>query len=372
MEKPVVNIPSKIFSDIYYLHSKYQGKEWSGHLYYNTQGDLNNPNELIIDVKEFVLLDLGSAAFTEIDPTGEQLIEMYDKRPQILTMKHGCIHTHHNMRTFFSGTDTDTLLENAANYNFFLSVIVNNAGDTIAKISLQGFIEEPETTNLHKFKFGKGFIEKIITKEKKVTEIVYVYDCIIKIENSVEEEFDKLLKAKEAKFKIEALNSTYHKGGFGTSLQKTKDVWEEDNTSMSKYFQEKTKTQTAVPNNQMKVSFKNPVDVGGISTKHSIKDSTIGFLTALILQDADLDFAFNTDYQNAISSWEEEVGIELLLEYKAFVTDWCEPIFDDIFGSEITKEELRDIKINVAVILGESIPEQAIKPIVEKYLDSIK
>ena len=100
-EKPIVNIPSKIFSDVYYLHSKYQGKEWSGHLYYNKIGDINDPANLIINVEEFVLLDLGTAGATEIDPTGEQIIEMYEKKPQILTMQHGLVHTHHNMRTFF-------------------------------------------------------------------------------------------------------------------------------------------------------------------------------------------------------------------------------------------------------------------------------
>jgi hypothetical protein len=215
-ETPIVNIPSKIFSDIYYLHSKYQGKEWSGHLYFTKQGDIDNPSELIIDIKEFILLDIGTVGATEIDPSGEQIIDMYEKRPQVLTMKQGLLHTHHNMKTFFSGTDTSTLLENAANYPFFLSVIVNNAGDTIAKISQQGFIEEPETKHNYKYKFNRGFLQKEVVKESRIIEVVYIYDCIINIENSVEEELTKLLEIQEEKRKIAQSLISYsnHNNGF--------------------------------------------------------------------------------------------------------------------------------------------------------------
>lgn len=370
-EVPVVNIPSKIFSDVYYLHSKYPGKEWSGHLYFTKKGDINDPNNLIIDVQEFVLLDLGTAGATEIDPTGEQVIDMYTNRPQILSMQQALLHTHHSMRTFFSGTDWDTLLENASNYPFFLSVIVNNEGATIAKISLQGFIEESETTNTFKYKFNKGFLEKIITKEKKVTEVIYVYTCKINIENSVDEDFNKLLELKQAKqLLLNEKNNSFNSfiGDNGSFRREFEDDWNYSGIGNSNNINPRSNNFKRKPHKEYKQTnlFKEVVQ------KPSIKDLTIEFLTCLLLQDTDLNITHDITYSQAIEMWDEEVGIEMLKEFKDFIRQTVEECFNNIFGEEVLQEDLNSIKANVNIILGNSTPEVAIKPIINKYLNSIK
>ena len=368
-EVPIVNIPSKIFSDVYYLHSKYPGKEWSGHLYFTKQGDINNPSELIIDIKEFVLLDLGTVGSTEIDPSGEQIIDMYEKYPHILTMKQALIHTHHNMRTFFSGTDNDTLLENAANYPFFLSVIVNNEGATIAKISVQGFIEEPETKHTYKYKFNRGFLEKETIIEKKTTEVVYVYTCKINIENSVNVELEKLLKVQEDKrLSIELNNNTNHRTFIGGNGD-WKDEWNDNKVNKYHPLDPRFKPK---PHKQIQGELFQESVLDRQFIRPTTKESTLNFLTALILQDDDLAYTFDTNYGQAVASWKEEVGEEMIVEFKEYVESIVEDVFENIFGIEIEKEELEEIKIHVNIIIGNSIQEKTVKEIVMEYLNTIK
>lgn len=369
-EVPIVNIPSKIFSDVYYLHSKYPGKEWSGHLYFSKKGDITNPSELVIDIQEFVLLDLGTAGATEIDPTGEQIMNMYESRPQVLSLKQGLLHTHHNMRTFFSGTDWDTLLENASNYDFFLSVIVNNEGATIAKISLQGFIEEAETTNTYKYKFNRGFLEKEIIKEKKITEVIYVYTCKINIENNVDEEFNKLLEIKENQRLVSIQNNAIGRTFYDRTV--SHNGFEDDWGDSRVRKQHPRDPDFKVKNHkQIELPFGDSI----LDTKLQIpttKDLTLNWLTSLLLQDDDFEYTFTTTYRQAIEQWEEELGIESLPVFTTYVEEIVEDVFNNIFGDEIELEELEDIKLHVSIILGNSPQELAIKPIVNNYLNSIK
>ena len=66
--------------------------------------------------------------------------------------KMGHIHSHHNMSTFFSGTDTDELHENAVNYLYYLSLIVNFSGKYSAKIAVH--TKEEDRYLVHKNETG--------------------------------------------------------------------------------------------------------------------------------------------------------------------------------------------------------------------------
>lgn len=374
VEKPTVNIPSKIFSDIYYLHSIYPGQEWSGYLYFNKRGDITDPSNLIIDVQEFVLLDLGTVGATEIDPTGEQIVDMYEKKPQILTMKSGLIHTHHKMNTFFSGTDWNTLLENATNYDFFLSIIVNNEGATIGKISLIGSIEEPQVTHKYKFKFNRGFVEKEKVFESKTTEVIYVYDCNINIENSVKEDFDKIKERKDTEKSLTILNQKEYSFNKNRSVI---DDWDipEPKRSVHPY----SKNWEKKPHKQYKEDFQttlfNEKDDLSLPSRPTTKDLTLTFLMALLLQDDDLEFIeleSAMTYAQAVKLWDEEVGIEMIEEFKEYITQVVDIAFENIFGEEINEDDFIDIKIHISVVMGSTIQEQTVKEVVENYFKTLK
>lgn len=91
---PIISIPSNIFGNFYSLHTKFKNLEWSGWIFYNTVGSLENPDIMCINITDFILLDIGSGAFTSIDPTGEQIANIYIDRPHLMGMQYGILHTH--------------------------------------------------------------------------------------------------------------------------------------------------------------------------------------------------------------------------------------------------------------------------------------
>ena len=79
-------------------------------------------------------MDIGSSGYTEFNMSPE-VISYMTENPELLDMNLGLIHSHAQMRTFFSGTDTSTLKEEGKDRNHFVSLIVNNAGTYTAAIT---------------------------------------------------------------------------------------------------------------------------------------------------------------------------------------------------------------------------------------------
>ena len=134
--KAKLYITQNIKDQIDFLHHKVGNFEWSGFLFYTIlKGELSKPSTLEIQADDIFLLDIGSTTHTAATISSEDLIEMYENIPGAEEgKKYGLIHTHHNMDTFFSGTDVDELHDNVGKHNFYLSLIVNNAGKYCAKM----------------------------------------------------------------------------------------------------------------------------------------------------------------------------------------------------------------------------------------------
>ena len=81
-------------------------------------------------------MDEGSAGYTEFDMSADVMNYMIE-HPNLISenVYQGLIHSHNNMSTFFSGTDTGTLLSEGSDVNHFVSLIVNNAGKYTAGIT---------------------------------------------------------------------------------------------------------------------------------------------------------------------------------------------------------------------------------------------
>ena len=119
-----------------YLAEKFPSTEWSGILVWEVvSGDLGNASQLVLQANYVFPMDIGSSAYTEYT-NGEDTLDMYDAYPDAITMKVGHIHSHHTMTTFFSGTDTDELHNNADKYIAYLSLIVNNENKNSAKLAI--------------------------------------------------------------------------------------------------------------------------------------------------------------------------------------------------------------------------------------------
>lgn len=79
----------------------------------------------------------GTQAYTEYsfdEAVADFIMDKTEENPEFMTYKIGHIHSHNSMGVFFSGTDMDELFDNCVNHNFYLSLIVNNYMEMIAKL----------------------------------------------------------------------------------------------------------------------------------------------------------------------------------------------------------------------------------------------
>ena len=170
--------------------------EWSGCTFYSIEGDLTKPDELSILVHDMIPLDKGSAAFTEYNFDGR--VMKYMNEMDYFDLKIGHLHSHHNMKTFFSGTDLDEVMENSEFIKPYLSIIINNAYDFSCKLAFRIKEKTPTTYEFQDIDYtAKQFS---IPSE---SEYVANYDCTVvipmqefSISDSFKHQFNEIMKPK--------------------------------------------------------------------------------------------------------------------------------------------------------------------------------
>jgi hypothetical protein len=183
--KGKVIITPAFHNQIKYLCSKIPSVEWSGVLYHTSEGQLEDPSTFVCKPEHILLMDKGTATYTSYDFGSPLFMDGLHSKPELLEMTAGHIHSHNTMSSFFSGTDQDELAENAVNYNYYLSLIVNNQGQYVAAVAFPGTIEGRIITYVN----NKGVKVNIKTDDEKV---IFYYDLEVVIQ---EETFvDKIKK----------------------------------------------------------------------------------------------------------------------------------------------------------------------------------
>lgn len=153
-------IPAEVERKIKFTCQKVWNTEWSGTLFFTHEGSFEN-NDLVIRCVDIYIMDIGTQAYTEFDMNPDVISYMCEN-PELLDCQMGLIHSHNNMSTFFSGTDTATLKEEGRDRNNFVSLIVNNAGTYTAAITRRVKSKQVKESVSYEF-FGDG--EKQDTKE---------------------------------------------------------------------------------------------------------------------------------------------------------------------------------------------------------------
>ena len=174
-------IPNDVLHQIKYLCKNIVKVEWSGILFYTLQGSIQNPKKLKITIKTILPLDMGTATFTSYNLDSrfmDFLEEDFEVRSQ---WKVGHIHSHNVMPVFFSGTDMDELHDNAPSHNFYLSLIVNNFMDFIAKIAFTGSAKQAikDVPFIALDEKGKEYAIKKSDYKVEDTKL-FIYDCEVK------------------------------------------------------------------------------------------------------------------------------------------------------------------------------------------------
>lgn len=153
-------IPAEVERKIRFACQKVWSTEWSGTLFFTHEGSFED-NDLVIRCVDIYIMDIGTQAYTEFDMNPDVIAYMCEN-PELLDCQMGLIHSHNNMSTFFSGTDTATLKKEGRDRNNFVSLIVNNAGTYTAAITRRVKSKQVKESVSYEF-FGDG--EKQDTKE---------------------------------------------------------------------------------------------------------------------------------------------------------------------------------------------------------------
>lgn len=186
-----------------------------------------------MEVVDILLMDKGDGASTEFDfdnDVADYIMDKVMENPEWMAIKIGLIHSHHNMGTFFSGTDWAELATNSIKHNFYLSLIVNNAFELIAKLV---YIVKPcaylsRDENGEEYEMDTPFIEK---------PQMWVHDCDIDMpiqEVLVDETFRKRVEEIINKVKTKPyvytppkeIPQSTSKGGQQTKKLNTHQSWE--------------------------------------------------------------------------------------------------------------------------------------------------
>lgn len=210
-----VNIEKLAQDKINYLLNRFPTTEWSGTLFYK----ISDPSHLIdgplvVTVIDFLLQDVGDAAYTKFECKGDE--DTYSLEKGYLLsgdVYNGFIHSHHNMDTFFSGTDLKTLKTQGEDVVFFFSLIVNHANKYNAKLTLQVDYDSEVTTTISCNPL-EGVTKDFGSKVQKVTKTKIFYrECTInhnKVE-SLNTELETIIKnIEEDKRKVAEVNRSYY------------------------------------------------------------------------------------------------------------------------------------------------------------------
>lgn len=213
-------IPSFVEQKIRHLCNRVWEKEWSGTLFYKAEGSFED-GSLVITCADIFVMDIGTAGYTEFDISPDVMTYMTE-HPELMECQMGLIHSHNNMSTFFSDTDTATLKEEGRDRNHFVSLIVNNAGSYTAAITRKVKSKRVVNETFSYESFEGVLVEATDNWEEEVEEIQYFHLDITKEGNNysfpdVDARLAEIKKAKEAKAKTQPYQGSYGKGYAGNN-----------------------------------------------------------------------------------------------------------------------------------------------------------
>ena len=225
--------------DITRLHSLVpKNTEWSGILIYDEVSGSIETKDLVVKVLGVHLCHIGDVTSTEYLES-EHFLKA-DERFYIIedNLKRGITHTHHSMKTFFSGTDMSDLRNNIRCFKdggYLLSIVNNYENDYCGKIAIYGetTVQEPVYSNVTEVNTFRGYStsvnKQLVTSYKEVKkegigyiECTFEYEADDIVDINIKEMLDKY---NEAKSKV----TKFAHNGFSTANQGWNDSRYYDN-----------------------------------------------------------------------------------------------------------------------------------------------
>lgn len=183
-------IPLEVERKIRLLCREIHNVEWSGVLFYKVSGSFEDKS-LTITCVDIFQMDEGTGGYTEYDMSPDVCSYMCD-HPELMEtgVYQGLIHSHNNMATFFSGTDTATLLSEGSDMNHFVSLIVNNAGKYTAGITRRTKVKQTVNEEFSYPTWGDERLSgnRVFTVEKECVQWFNLDIEIERVSNDFEDE----------------------------------------------------------------------------------------------------------------------------------------------------------------------------------------
>jgi len=238
-------IPAEVEKKIRFLCKNIWDVEWSGVLFYKVEGAFEDKS-LTIRCVDLFQMDIGTSAYTEFNVSPDMATYMVD-HPELLEegIYQGLIHSHNNMATFFSGTDTATLSAEGNDMAHFVSLIVNNAGKYTAGVTRKykcvQTVSEKYTYPTWNGEVREG-VETFDIEEEKLE----WFNLDIVFEDATDdfetEMMERIKEIKEAKKKVVTLmygGRNYPQyGNYGKAITPTKEVGSTFPMDEDKYYGE--------------------------------------------------------------------------------------------------------------------------------------
>ena len=176
-------ISDKLEKKIRVLCNQFPSTEWSGQLFYTYKGSFAQ-NNIEFTAEDLLFMDIGDATTTEFY-LNEGNTATYIADHELWDCQIGLIHSHHSMQAFFSGQDDAMLVQEGTTRNHFLSLVVNNQGQYVARITLKEEQDITSTVKRNYHTFNNVEIETSMDNVHDSRVIVNTYDLNIVKNNSL-------------------------------------------------------------------------------------------------------------------------------------------------------------------------------------------
>ncbi len=234
-------LTQEIDEKIRYMCSRFPSLEWSGVLFYKHNDETNKKiKDTKLTAIDFYPLDIGSSTYTEFSHSPD-FAGFIANNPEYMDMRQGLIHSHNNMQTFFSGTDNNTLREMTPIYKNYLSLIVNNRGETTVGLGVLSEIEgrRIEKTRVYNHEFKTMLVQEDEIEYNKQVVLKYIGEVIREKVQEHLEEFESIVNSLEKRKKEEKLKNQkigfQRKIGFHSSNYNSHSIKTNEDLYISNY-----------------------------------------------------------------------------------------------------------------------------------------
>lgn len=339
-------ISDKLERKIRVLCNKFPLTEWSGQLFYTYSGSFEK-GDIQFVAEDLLFMDTGNGVNTEFY-LDEGNTAAYIADHELWNCQVGLIHSHHNMGAFFSGQDDAMLLQEGKARNHFLSLVVDNKGTYVAKVTIKEVYNSVIKTSLE----YRTYNDIAATKEcEEVTEtktVVSTYNLDITNHNTLTcDDYDELMETikkcdtiKQERIKREKEEKGKEKAPFWNPsnanpvpYNKTKKV---ENFPEFPGFEEFADFNEFNEFNELKTPSKNPSedDIPEIV----LSENRIEFYAAQMLT---LGFLHTStkgihEYLSKMDSLMQDRFEGKLSDYESIVSLVCDYLIDDILVAELS------------------------------------